>query len=715
MASPLFDEIDNWANGVNTSAPADKLPPGASPRGRNTVLQQIGEDTALMGKRKGALALNSTPITGSPGLWGFQFKKQSGTKYNLLVSTTGRLDQLNSDTTTTVINATAFTSGTSHIPIFAVANDLCFIVNDVDQKKFDGTNVTKFGITRPAAPTATAVAGGAMAAGVWDVALTYFNSATGHESSRSDFSSVTLAAGNLRINVSWLAPTDTQVTHVRVYARQQTAGQNAYRAVAGATPAADATYGGYVPATLATQLDISATQYSAFTLLAPSDVENNPPASGLKAPVWHYSRMFLFDSGNLYYSKIRDNVPFPEAFDPGNYEPVNPNDGDTIVGGASFGGKLYIFKKQSIYRLVGPDPNSWQVELVTADYGCSSIKSVCFADGVMYWWAGALGMAAMAIDGAPVSLGKTYLGSLTNTVLNETGFSIVAGAVDVQNQTVLMAVPEFGSTRNTLIVPFSYRAKRFHAEWWNPFDVQSLWPVETSTGLLQLFMGGYSGQTFQWWAAGNDGIPGSTTTHGPALASTLSSTATTLTDSAAAFATTGGGLIERYVYAISQDRQTIQRRRITSNTATALTITPAWDNNPNTTYTYVVGGIDFQLDTPWMFAPTQFFKKRYEFLFLMAESIDIGTTVDVDLFVSNSLTAPKKTRTVSIGGTGGVYDAATSLYDTTKYAGAAVTFAKKRAGFVGRTWRARIRNCQADQDVLIYKVAMMGQTLGINS
>src|SRR5581483_5504723 len=149
MPRRLFDEVNNWSDGVNTSAPADEIPPTASPRARNTYFVSLAEGVAKIGKRLGALTLNSTPVTGSPGIiGGFQFKKKNGTKQTLLVSDTGRLDQLNADNSLTGINATAFTSGL-HYPLFAVANDLCFIVNDVDQKKTDGTNVYKFGITRP--------------------------------------------------------------------------------------------------------------------------------------------------------------------------------------------------------------------------------------------------------------------------------------------------------------------------------------------------------------------------------------------------------------------------------------------------------------------------------------------------------------------------------------------------------------------------------------
>lgn len=704
-----FDQLTNWAQGVITSASADQLPDGASPRGHNTFLTQIGEGTALVGKRLGALTLNQTPLTGSPGIiGGFQFKKKNGTSVELLVSDTGRLDKLNSDTTTTVINATGFTSGV-HYPIFAVANDLCFIVNDVDQKKYDGTTLTAFGMTRPAAPTAAAAAGGAMAADTWDVGLTYYNNLTGNESSLSNFTTVTTAAANLQINVSWSAPADPQVTHVRVYIRQQSLGQNTYKVVAGATPAPASD--GFITSVTATVLNIFAAQYSAFITLAPGTSENDPPPAGTQGPCWHQSRMFLFDTGNLYYSNIKNNTPLPEAFNANNVQPVNPNDGDRIIGLFSAFGRLFIFKRFSLWQLAGTDPNSWFVSLVSNDFGLSSMRSLVFADGALYWWGATKGVVAFDGSGAPVSLGKQFLSSSIGAdVLNHTALTSAVATMDQANETILFAVPEFGLTRNTRVIPFNYRLRRFAADLWNPFDIYSMWTVEDGTHLTSVHLGGYAGQASQWWAATNDGVP-SGTSHGPVT----SATGTTLTDSTASFLTLGGKLIERYVYLISADRQMIQRRRITANTGTQLTVSAAWDVTPNTSYTYIVGGIDFQLDTPWMLSAVGFVKKRFEFLLSETSSLDAGASLDVDLFVSMDETTPRRTLTFTLKNAGSLYDAGTSLYDATTFAGNTITYSKLRCGCTGRAWRARFRNIQADVTVLIRQVAMQSVPMSIKS
>lgn len=716
MPKRVFDEITNWIEGVITSASSDAIPPTAAPRARNSILKTLGPQTARIASRPGFTVENATPITGAPALYGFQFKKSNGQKYTLLASSTGRLDKLNADGTTTVINATALTSG--HVPNFEVANDLCFITTDVDQKKFDGTNFTKFGITRPAAPTAAVAAGGTMAAGVWDVGLTYFNSATGHESSLSDLTPVTIvaASGNYKINVSWSAPSDAQVTHVRVYVRQQALGQNIYRATAGATPAADATYGGYAPATTSTVLDITAAQYSAFITLAPTTIQNEPPPAGTQYPCWHGNRLFVADAGNLYYSDIRNNTSLPEAFDAVNrVQPVSPKDGDSIIGLAAFKETLIIFKRFSVWRLDGLDPNSWVVSNISYDHGCTSAQSIVSAAGVLYWWSASGPVALDSPGSLPTEIGKRFIAdSVASAVLNQTQFALVCAGYDEPNQLLLWAVPGAGETRNTLLIPWNYRALRFTAEYWNPFDVNSLFTVEDAERLEVLYTGGYAGQVFRFGDVTSDGVPADVTASG----TVVSSTNTTLTVTASSL---GSSLTDRYVYAVSLDRQTVQRRRISSNTATVITVTSAWSTNPDTTWTYVIGGVDFEIDTPWINGPTPFIKRRFEFFFLEGGSEDSNVLIDVDLFLSMDDVSARRNFRIDVGNPGGVYDdaigtyaATAGIYDTTRYGSPTVIFEKKRVARTGRAWRGRIRHLSASRSLTLVRLAMQSVMMGIN-
>jgi hypothetical protein len=103
--------------------------------------------------------------------------------------------------------------------------------------------------------------------------------------------------------------------------------------------------------------------------------------------------------------------------------------------------------------------------------------------------------------------------------------------------------------------------------------------------------------------------------------SVTSSTNSTVSDSGAAFNTTGNALAGVYVKVISATG-TVQTRLITSNTGTQLTVSPNWTNNPDTTYTYIIGGVESIWRSVWHFIePTPALNcKGIELLFLPAST-----------------------------------------------------------------------------------------------
>jgi hypothetical protein len=193
-----------------------------------------------------------------------------------------------------------------------------------------------------------------------------------------------------------------------------------------------------------------------------------------------------------------------------------------------------------------------------------------------------------------------------------------------------------------------------------------------------------------------------------------SSTNTTLTGTKSdgtSPAWTVDALKELYVYAISDDGTTIQRRRITANTANVLTVDVAWSTNPNSTYTFVIGGIDFQWDTAWNTAETPFYKKRLEFLFAQFTSEDSEVVATVELFLDYDAVGPQRTFNIDVSGDAAVYDASSSLYDSSRFALSIQTDARKRVGKTAKAWRVRVRNIQPDKDLVLMKLAMQSVLL----
>src|SRR3990167_4372173 len=233
MGQPLQELLENWADGVNTSAASDMVPPTASPRGYNSALTLIGAGRAAVTKRRGCSVMNATALTGTPAILGqFMYRRLASgvfTQYHLLIGDSGRFEWMNTSGTLTTIGASTFSSGT-YYPDFAVANNLAFIVNGQDAKKFNGTAAQTFGIVEPStAPTLADNGGAGSHNGTYEAKVTFYNSATGHESS-AGATSGTVTVTNKKID--WTAiPTsaDSQVDSRRLYLRNTATQANFYR------------------------------------------------------------------------------------------------------------------------------------------------------------------------------------------------------------------------------------------------------------------------------------------------------------------------------------------------------------------------------------------------------------------------------------------------------------------------------------------------------
>jgi hypothetical protein len=685
MPRRAFEELASWEQGCITAISDDLLPKGAFPRGRNTALYQNG----LLGSRKGATVF--TPDTLGEAINGlFQLTQSDGTRTLLRFGDDGSLSSVNDDGEFTEIEATGFTAET--VPELRVAKDYLFITNGEDLKKFDGTTLSNFGIERPVAPTVAAGTAGTTN-GVYDVALTYYNEDSGEESSRSDFTEVTVT--NQKIDISWAAPTDTQVTHVRIYVRKQSLGSIAFRMITDLDPAPAAD--GFEVDTLAATLNIRDGTFSALTIIAPSPSDAVPPPDGARFVTWHKSRIFVAEGDSVYYSELDR----PERFDLYNrVEPITPQEGESITGLHSAHDKLLIFKQTKVYAISGDDPSNWSIDLISVDSGTDSFRSIVTVEGVTYYWSSVHQLMGWPGTGAPLPISKPLLDpTLRADVINVAGLSHCAAIVDSEHQVILWSLPEYGKSTNTIIVPFNYRLRKFEAEYWNPFNVSSFCVWRDSTDTPWVLMGNYHGQIFKNWTGNNDGIP-EDSTHSGTITSASSSK---ITDSRAEFRTTGGGLVGRMVYVISADQSIVQRREITANTATELTVAPNWEITPNPTYTYVVGGIYFEMDTPWMHGGVPFEKKRYEHLFSMAVTASSRVQCVFDFFTDYSLAEPKRSFPTTLAAQA-EYDVA--IYDTDRYASSAFDYAKKRLAKNGKAWRIRIRKLQNNTDLMILKLGV---------
>jgi hypothetical protein len=673
----FLDTLDKFTSGVVTSGEPDEIPVTASPRAWNAYLADAGPDGATPSTRRGLSTVNTTQIAATPIHAQFAYRRLSSgvyTRYHLILGVDGKMGHVASDPggagTYTSISATAFTASSPRPDIKQAAN-MAFFLNGTDAKKLRETTLETFGIVAPSTAPTLAGGGAGTPTGTYEARVTYYNSNTGHESSAGPTSStVTVTADEIDFT-SVPVSADSQVTHRRIYIRNVNSQANFYQA-----------------GTIADNSTTTFTWDAADTTLVtrgPDEDENDPPPTGVRVLAWHRARMFVADDTKLYYSK----VGFPEAFDPENYEYVAPNDGQKITALFSYGDLLLVFKERALYGLFGVDPEIWQLRLISADIGCTSHQSVTSVDTTLFWWSEKGPVRWLGLGARPELIGQATLrDQLTPSTLAFGELDEVVAAVDPVQEHVLFGVAELGKTRNTMVLPWSYRLNCWVSSKWDPLGgVASLHTVWDDTGRPWVYYGSYAGQVFRAWDTDVDGVPSGTTTGSVTASGTTMSTITST-----GFYTTGSALVERMVSLVDTNGLLMGRRYITTNSATVLTLDSAITGLTNgASYTFYVGGPNFEWDTKQHNSGGPWSHKRYDFLY--AQLGATSSTIHLHALLD--------------------FETAASFYTTRTFTSSTrdTVTARIRIARTGSVWQARVICRGASSPINIQALGVRGMTL----
>jgi hypothetical protein len=713
MGQVFYQAQETWADGLVTSIEADQIPASAYPFALNTELSSVGGSEAIIAKRRGVRVMNETPISGAPAiLHGFEYRRVSGgsqTSQNLLFSSAGRLDEIDQNGNLTTIT-TGLTAGL--YPSVVTANNRCYWVNGVDRKKYDGSSVTNFGLVAPTSaewgsPTDVTTGGTMPHSSTYEIALTYGNSLVGSESSRSTEKVVMTAADGVnthRLTVTWSAPADSQVDTVYVYIRKTDPVLNTLFLRAGT----------FTASALTGTLDVPDSTILTLLIQAPGLSSNDPPPSGVRYLAYHQGRIFAADDFTLFYSAITAQGAQLEAFDAESAtEPINPGDGQRITGLHSAHEMLVIFKERSIWALFGTNPATWDLRQIVSDIGCISHRSIVTVGGTTYWWSQEGPVSWDATSSPPEQIGKVLIApTIGQTGLVYSNPLLFHAAAETGNQRVLFGVSLSGD-RADAIIPFSYRLKRWEATRWDPIDPACLTVFTDSNGRPWTYLGSHAGQLFRVSDGTDDGLPAGTTKTGTFVAA--ATTASTITDAGATFTTSGGALTERKVTIVDSRGIpiTTHRARITSNTGTALTLAaPISGLVVGDTYTYYVGGPDWQWDTRWEDFGDPFWKKRFEFLYLGLVVGDPDAILYADMaFDFRTESARVKTLTIEAVAQGtGVWN--NDQWDEATWGALTpAELVRERIARTGRNWRVRLRNHAPNVTAIIRKVGVRAERM----
>lgn len=688
MGVPFHTQIDNWANGVISASEPDLIPRNAAPRALNAAWTSVGEGTSVVSKRRGmALAITALRPTAIGGQ--AVIRRRSGatiTQSHLIAhDTSGELRALAAN------GSVGSSLGTVVARSLASAqlSNLLFLADGTNRKKFDGTAISEWGFDPPIANFSVTATGSGGMTGDYEIALTSYNSATGHESSRTEESGPVSPLASEQLKIDWTDPSDPQITHVRVYLRKPSISTGFYRV------------GEVAIGTETLTIDVDDGDYNALILLAPDREENNRPPSGIRFVAVHKNRLFAADHQRVYFSK----VGLPESFDPDFFETPNPDDGQKITGLWAEHDVLLIFKQNDVYMLVGDSPSTWEIRLLAKDLGTNAQRSVVSLDGATFWWS-ERGPVRWTGPGAPVQqIAALWLREVIDPqVVNLGALDRVVTLADAPRHRVIFMVPPTGVTTATIGFPFNTSLGRWEGMW-TTFDVASSATIEDTTGVPWVMIGGGNGGVYRLWDDDNDGLPEGTTKE-----TTFTAATATVTTVAGTGFDTAVGLKGLIATLEPVDGTWAQQRGITANSATEITVSPGFTSlDIGALYRVTIGGPAFELDTRWEDDDTIFFKKRYEYAYVQARSSKPQVEVKAEFSRNLEENTPLEMTFTP--------NSSDSLWGVMLWGegiwggGASVIVVRERIGLTGRLWRLRLINRNPDEPFTIGRVAVRGERL----
>ena len=158
------------------------------------------------------------------------------------------------------------------------------------------------------------------------------------------------------------------------------------------------------------------------------------------------------ENGSLFPNRVRFSHPNqPEAWRSIDFIDVDTGlDGDVITGIAPFGGRLLVFKNNSVYAIHGYSPETFQVVEISREVGATSQEAVAVSSQAVYFFSWPGGVYALGGQGPP-----TWLWERLHPVIEEG--KIVGGlqsnfTLRWLNERLWVSVTATGSTNNVQYV-----------------------------------------------------------------------------------------------------------------------------------------------------------------------------------------------------------------------------------------------------------------------
>lgn len=674
----------------------DTLHPGATPDAKNAFFYNVeisgDQKRASMGKRPGARLVTPAAMVASQKVDGLLPFTRENANNALLAACNGawfQFDEVNAFTP--IAGATGYTPG--HLARLVSSKNQAFLHDGTKQQLYDGTTVRDVGFVKPTGVSnmVTFASGGTNIPGTYDARYVWYDQAHDHESSPAvaNTAPLVVAANEGRRHTKPAGAPPTQVTHWRAYVRRTDINEM-YWFRAGTFPIGSAT---------GDETTIDAARVDRL----PMESENDPPVvTFANLAIWKgYAIGSPVNSSDMYVSKQGD----VESWPPKNKFGVSSGDGRFVTSYVSYGTELIAFKRHKAWHLVG-ERVPFEIDPIHGSFGNVSPEAAIEVAGRLYAWDEVRGPYWTNLSNAWVPLADYRVQQIVKTV-NKLGVSDIRVMHAETLNLIIWAVPTTGSLRKRTLLAYHY-----DLDAWLPpitgLEYGSLAQYLTPAGTIGVYMGDEWGRVYELFSGNRDGVP-SGTKQGTVTAATPN----TLTDSGAAFFTTGAGLAGMPV-AVRSSAGAWQWRRIASNTATELTLDTTngapWSSVPVAGDTYIVGGIEWHWWTPWLDMQRPELRKSGQWLFLQVKPSSSSHVVEVHArFDDDEGVTQSQSFTFATGTLSGVWGEA--IWGSSLFGSLSRRVRKTRIGRSFDTMQLRFRNYYPDQPIQVAFYAVTADAL----
>jgi hypothetical protein len=319
------------------------------------------------------------------------------------------------------------------------------------------------------------------------------------------------------------------------------------------------------------------------------------------------------ESGRVQYSE--EGTPW--RFDSGGYFLLDGGKGEAITGIGNASNMLLAFTRNTTASFAYTQvPDAVDANMLSLAVGCVSHDSFVEIEGAAYWLSDR-GVVRYTPGGALENLSAPIMGMfsdpsdvdyITRTPESQLASVAVAAHYAPRNQYLLAVKTKEGRQGADLILAFNYVLNTWDILRLDCEVVRWIHSVD-DIGREVLLFANTTGDVYRWDAGLTDGA-GEVNYTGTILGTATSATASSLTDTGAQFFVTGDGEnfnqisgvlatglgLDGAWVRITSGTGDGQKRRILRNTATSLIVDQRWDETPNATSMYEIGGYDANLN-----------------------------------------------------------------------------------------------------------------------